>query len=137
MRIFNLFVSHSWAYSNNYENLVNLLESRSYFDFRNYSVPRNDPVHTNGTDRELYRAILQKMRPCSVILILAGVYATYSKWIEKEVKIAREEFSVEKPIVAIQPRGSERTSVFVKDNADRIVRWNTESIVSAIRGLAR
>ena len=136
MRTFNLFVSHSWAYSNNYENLVNLLESRPYFDFRNYSVPRNDPVHTNGTDRELYRAILQKMRPCSVILILAGVYATYSKWIQKEVEIARGEDWIEKPIVAIEPWGSERTSVFVKDNADRIVRWNTESIVSAIRDLA-
>ncbi len=137
MRTFNLFVSHSWAYSNNYKNLVNLLESRPYFDFRNYSVPRNDPVHTNGTDRELYRAILQKMDPCSVILILAGVYATYSKWIQKEVEIAREGFWIEKPTVAIEPWGSERTSAFVKDNADRIVRWNTESVVSAIRDLAR
>jgi len=76
------------------------------------------------------------MQPCSVILILAGVYSTYSKWIEKEIKIAKEEFSVQKPIIAIEPRGSERTSQIVKNNADRIVGWNTNSVVDAIRALA-
>ncbi|MDD9819907.1 MAG: TIR domain-containing protein [Nitrospira sp.] len=80
--------------------------------------------------------MLRKMQPCSVILILAGVYSTYSKWIEKEIKIAKEEFSVQKPIIAIEPRGSERTSQIVKNNADRIVGWNTNSVVDAIRALA-
>ncbi len=92
-------------------------------------------IHTTGTDKQLYQAILQKMKPCSVILILAGVYATYSKWINKEIKIAKEAFSVAKPIIAIEPRGSEKTSSVVKDNANQIVKWNTESVVSAIREL--
>ena len=136
MKIHNLFISHSWAYSDSYDKLVELLETRPYFAFRNYSVPKDDPVHTNGTDKQLHQAILQKMKPCGVTLILAGVYATYSKWIKKEVKIAKEEFEVVKPIVAIAPWGSDRTSQIVKDNADRIVGWNTESIVSAIRELS-
>ena len=84
MRTHNLFISHSWAYSDNYERLVKLLKRRSYFDFKNYSIPRNNPIHAVGTDRELYEAILQKMQPCGVVLILAGVYATYSKWINKD-----------------------------------------------------
>lgn len=136
MKTYNLFISHSWAYSNSYGNLINLMRERSYFRFRNYSVPRNDPIHTNGTDKQLYQAILRKLQPCSVILILAGVYASYSKWIEKEIKIAKEKFSPGKPIVAIRPRGNVRISTLVQNNADRIVGWNTESVVSAIRALA-
>lgn len=136
MKTYNLFISHSWAYSNSYANLINLMRERSYFRFRNYSVPRNDPIHTNGTDKQLYQAILRKLQPCSVILILAGVYASYSKWIEKEIKIAKEKFSPGKPIVAIRPRGNVRISTLVQNNADRIVGWNTESVVSAIRALA-
>lgn len=136
MRTYNLFISHSWAYSNAYNNLVNLLNARKYFSYRNYSVPKNDPVHTNGTDKELYAAIKRKTAPCSVILILAGVYASYSKWIDKEIQIAQNEFSSIKPIVAIEPWGSQKTSVKVKNAANKIVGWNTESIVSAIRDLA-
>ena len=136
MRTFNLFISHSWTHSDAYDRLVNLLDSRTYFDYSNYSVPKDDPLHTNGTDLQLYNAIKAKMARCSVILILAGVYASYSKWIDNEIYISKNEFLSNKPIVAIEPWGSERTSVTVKDAADKIVRWNTDSIVSAIRDLA-
>ena len=133
MKTYNLFISHSWTYGDEYKRLVNLLASRRYFSYRDYSVPKDDPVHTNGTDRQLYNAIRNKISPSSVILILAGVYATYSKWIDKEIAIAQNEFYTRKPIVAIEPWGSERTSAKVKVSADKIVKWNTESIVSAIR----
>ena len=133
MRTYNLFISHSWTYSDNYQSLVDLLQARGYFPWRNCSVPKDDPLHTNGTDQQLYNAIKNKISPSSVVLILAGVYATYSKWIDKEIYIAQEEFTIPKPIIAIAPWASERTSVRVTEAADRIVRWNTESIVSAIR----
>ena len=133
MKTYNLFISHSWAYSDAYEKLVNLLDKRSYFSYRNYSVPKDDPLHTNGTDRQLYNAIKNQIGPSSVVLILAGVYASYSKWIDKEIDIAQNKFDTAKPIIAIEPWGSEKTSKIVKDAADKIVKWNTESIVSAIR----
>ncbi len=136
MRTFNLFVSHSWTYSDQYMRLVSLLNKRNYFRFKNYSVPKHDPIHTRGTIHELRFAIKQQMAPCSVVLILAGVYATHSRWIDEEIKLAQEGFNTRKPIIAIQPWGSERTSVPVKLAADRIVRWNTDSVVNAIRELA-
>ncbi len=135
MRTYNLFISHSWTYSDQYENLVKLLEARSYFDYKNYSVPKDDPLHTSGTDKQLYAAIKSKMAPCSAVLILAGIYASYSKWIDKEIQIAQTEFYTSKPIIAIEPWGSQSTSRKVKDAADKIVGWNTESIVTAIREL--
>ena len=39
-----------------------------------------------------------------------------------------------KKIIAIEPWGAEKTSRIVKDAADVIVGWNTDSIVNAIRG---
>lgn len=136
MRTFNLFISHSWSYADTYDGLVNLLQQRSYFSFRNYSVPQDDPIHDAGTDAQLREAIRRQMAPCSVVLILAGVYATYSKWIEEEIDLAKHDFDAAKPIIAVEPWGSQRTSTRVKDAADKIVRWNTESIVRAIRELA-
>ena len=136
MRTHNLFISHSWTYSNTYDRLVNLLDARSYFRYRNYSVPQDSQLHTSGTDKALYDAIKNQIAPSGVILILAGVYGTYSEWIGKEIQIAKTEFQTPKPIIAIEPWGSQRTSVVVKNAADKIVGWNTESIVSAIRELA-
>ena len=90
----------------------------------------------NGTDRELSEAIKRKIQPTQVVVILAGVYATYSKWINKEIDIAQNAFTSATPILSIQPWGAEKTSKVVKDAANRIVGWNTDSIVGAIRDLA-
>lgn len=131
--IYNLFISHSWAYSNAYESLVNLLNNAKGFSYKNYSVPKNDPIHDAANDKELRAAIKEQMSHASCILILAGVYSTYSKWINIEIDIAKNEFSSPKKIIAIEPWGAERTSKVVKDNADIIVKWNTNSIVNAIK----
>ena len=136
MKTHNLFISHSWSYSDQYDQLVNLLRGRGYFAFRNYSVPPDDPIHRAGTSAQLRQAIRNHMAPCHVILILAGVYATYSKWINIEIDLALGRFANAKPIVAIRPWGNERISEPVRQAADRIVGWNTESVVGAIRDLA-
>ena len=135
MKTYNLFISHSWRYSNQYDRLVNLLNQRRYFSFRDYSVPPDDPIHGAGSDAQLRRAIRNHMAPCHVVLILAGVYATYSKWIDIEIDLAKKGFTNPKPVIAIRPRGNERISERVRRAADKIVGWNTESIVQAIRDL--
>lgn len=128
---YNLFISHSWAYSDTYDNLVNLLNRASYFDYKNYSVPKDDPIHNAPYDYQLRAAIRNQMQHASCVLILAGVYATYSKWINIEIELAKE---MGKTIIAIEPWGSQRTSLTVKQAADKVVGWNTDSIVKAIRG---
>lgn len=136
MKTYNLFISHSWGYSGAYSRLISLLRNRSYFAFKDYSVPQDDPIHNAGTDAQLRAAIRNQMSPCHVVLILAGVYATYSKWINIEIDLATEGFVSQKPILAIRPWASERTSVPVQAAADEVVAWNTESIVAAIRRVA-
>ena len=132
--MYNLFISHSWTYSDAYEKLTSLLDNARYFSYKNYSVPKNDPIHNARNDRELYEAIRKQVAYAQVVIILAGVYSSYSKWIDKEIEIAK---SFGKPILAIEPWGSEKTSLKVKNSADKIVKWNTDSVVDAIRYLAK
>lgn len=129
----NLFISHSWAYGDAYDRLVEMLNAASNFDYRNYSVPKDDPIHDADNATQLYAAIKAKISPSQVVVIMAGKYATYSKWIQKEIKIAKTDFT--KPVVAICPWGAQQISSTVKDVADEVAKWNTDSIVAAIRAV--
>ena len=133
---YNLFLSHSWAYGDAYERLIELLNARAYFSYKDYSVPKNDPIHNAPNQQALYDAIMRQIAPCHVVIIMAGKYATYSKWINNEIQIANSGFASPKPILGVEPWASEQTSSVVKENADLIVGWNTESIVRGIRQLA-
>ena len=133
MKTYNLFISHSWSYGDDYNRLTNLLDQRSYFSYVDYSVPKDDPVHDADSDAELEEAIKNHMRPCHVVLVMAGVYSTYSKWINIEIDLAKEGFSNAKSLIAVKPRGNTNVSSVVREAAVEIVNWNTESIVAAIR----
>lgn len=128
-KAYRLFISHSWAYGDAYEKILKFLEEQklAYYD---HSVPIHDPIHTNGSDKQLREAIEAKIKGTSCVIILAGVYASYSNWINKEIEIAK---SYGKPIIAVEPWASEKTSKIVKDNADKIVKWQGKSIVDAIK----
>jgi hypothetical protein len=130
-KTYRLFISHSWNYGDNYDTVINLIKKQD-LNFYDHSVPKDNPLHTNGTDKQLYDAIEAKMKGTSCILILAGVYSSYSKWIQKEIEIAQ---TYGKPIIAIECWGAERTSLVVKNAANKIVKWQGKSIVDAIKEL--
>ena len=136
LKTYNLFISHAWSYADHYARLVALLGKAPRFKFKNYSVPRDDPVHTNGTDEELRAAIRQQMQPCHVILVVAGMYVHYRRWIRAELDLAKSGFSEAKPVLLIRPWGSRKIPEIAVARADEIVRWRRSNIVDAIRRLA-
>lgn len=129
----NLFISHSWSYSDAYSRLIELLDTSPRFEYSNYSVPKSDPIHEADNAAQLRAAIQTKMKSAGAVLIMAGKYATYSKWIKVEISLAETGFLYKKPIIAITPWGAQQISTVVRDAADEIAGWNTTSIVSAIR----
>ncbi len=133
MKTYHLFISHSWTYGSQYARLVALLKARPRFRFKDYSVPRDDPIHNPGSEAKLREAIRRQMRSCHVVVVLAGVYATHSKWINVEISLAQQ---YDKPIVAVAPWASRRISARVREAADEITRWNAGSVVGAIRKVA-
>ncbi|MFD1588141.1 TIR domain-containing protein [Halorientalis brevis] len=127
---YSLFISHSWDYEDDYERLVDLLEEKNYFQFRNYSVPQEEEIDASS-NAELRQHLREKqIGPSSVVLVLAGMYSEHSYWIKKEMQIAED---LGKSIVGVKPWGQERTPEEVKDAADTMVGWNGGSIVDAIR----
>ena len=136
--IINVFISHAWKHSDAYDTLYEWIFNKSWtkgqmpLTFRNYSIPKDDPVHTNGTDEGLIQVIEDKIKPCSVIAIPTGMYATYSKWIQKEIDISKK-FS--KPILSIAPWGQERESSNVKKASRKHVGWNQKSVIDGIYDL--
>ena len=50
---YHLFISHSWTYSDAYDKLVNLLDEANNFVYKNYSVPKDDPIHDADNTKEL------------------------------------------------------------------------------------
>ena len=130
--MYRIFISHSWAYSAQYDKVEEFLQKENV-KYYTHSVPKDDPIHTNGTDKQLREKIDAKIKGCSCVIILAGVYATYSRWINIEIELAQK---YGKPIIAVRYWGAERTSTVVKNAADTIVGWNSKSVANAVREYA-
>ena len=134
----HVFISHSWAYSEHYDTLSDWIFNENWsigqasLEFKDYSVPKDDPLHTNGTVRELKEKIYDKIKRSHVIVIPTGMYANYSKWIQKELDGAAV---FTKPILAVNPWGQEKKSSVVQEAANQSVGWNKKSVVTGIWNL--
>jgi alpha-amylase/alpha-mannosidase (GH57 family) len=96
-------------------------------------VPQHDPLIDPSTlagKAKLTELLNRQVRPANCVLILGGMYAAYSEWIIKEIKLAQ---NLNKPIIGIYPRGQQNIPLAVQNAAIELVRWNTSSIISAIR----
>ena len=133
LKTYDIFISHAWFYSKGYNRAVELLNGAANFTWRNYSVPKHDPVIDPNTEvgqRKLTKELDEQVRPVNCVLVMAGMYASHKFWIQKEIDLAQ---SYSKPIIGLVPWGQERTPVSVQNAAVAMVRWNTSAIVDAIR----
>ncbi len=126
---YRLFVSHAWRYGERYERAINFLNAAPHFSWTNYSVPIAKKFEQMST-RALEEELRQQIRPAQCVVVLAGMYAAHSDWIQFEIDHAK---SLGKPILGIIPWGAERTPMSVSLAANKMVGWNSASIVSGIR----
>lgn len=125
----NLFISHAWGYYDQYWTVVGWLNDAQNFNWRNYSVPSHDGCEETTT-AGLKRCLTRQMSPAQGILILAGMYAAHSSWIEYEIEEAQR---MGKMIIGVRPWGQERTPAAVQNAAVTMVNWNSASVVQAVR----
>ncbi|MER5002105.1 TIR domain-containing protein [Providencia stuartii] len=134
-RQIHVFISHAWKYSGHYQTLADWIFNQNWsvgqasLDFRNYSVPKDDPIHDAPNDRQLRDAIMRQISMSHVVVIPTGMYTNYSKWIAKEIEGST---GFNKPILAVNPWGQQRTSSVVANAAAKIVGWNKQSVVDGI-----
>jgi hypothetical protein len=134
-RQIHVFISHAWKHSNNYETLENWIfktpasSGQASFDLRNYSVPKDDPIHDAANDTQLLQAIYRQIQMSHVVVSPTGLYATHSKWIRKEIDCAK---ALAKPIIAVNLWGAERKSSVVLQNCNAEVGWNRQPLIDNI-----
>ena len=126
---YKIFISHSWAHTDDLEALQNLLNDRGYFNVEFMEASKKVPI--NSENAAYVKSVLkQKILNSDIVLGLAAIYASHSEWMKWELETAKNN-SI--PIVGVIPRAQERISSEVYSRSIVDVRWNTESIVSAIR----
>lgn len=126
---YKIFISHSWSYTEDLGALQKLLNERGYFNVTFLEATKKTPINSENA---VYVKTVLKARivQSDIVLVLAGVYATHSDWMIWELETAKANNI---PIVGVIPRGQERISTEVYTRSIVNVRWNTESIVDAIR----
>jgi hypothetical protein len=124
-----LFISHAWQYDQAYLTLVKWFNSEPNFSWKNCSIPSTDAL-PDKTTTGLMQGITRQINPAQGILIIAGMYAAYSGWIDYEISEAKR---LGKTIIGIRPWGQERLPVKVQETANVLVNWNSASVVGAVR----
>lgn len=134
-RQIHIFISHAWKYSHHYKKLSEWIFGEAWhagqirLNLRDFSVPKDDPIHNAPNDTALKIAIYRQISMSHVVVIPSGMYANYSKWIQKEIEGAK---GYQKPILAVNPWGQERRPGVVTSNSDIAVGWNKKSVIEAV-----
>lgn len=129
---YRLFISHCWDYKQDYYTVENWIDE-SDIKWRNMSIPVHDPKDTS-TDSELETKIDNNIKNSSEFIVIAGMYVAQQNrfWINKEIEIAQK---YNKPILAIKPWGNERTPTKIQEVADKLINWQSSSIINGIKDL--
>lgn len=115
LRDYHILISHSWDYSSDYETIKRWLDEAPNFMWTNYSVPLTNPLDVNGK-RELKEKLRNRISLCSCVIILSGMYVSYSEWIDYEIDTAIE---LGKPIIGVKPRGQVKVKSFAPRQIQR------------------
>lgn len=86
--MYRIFISHSWAYSSDYDKIESFLRQEGIV-FYNHSVPKNDPIHTNGTDKQLSDAIEAKVKGAVALSFLQEFMPLIANGLIKRLKWQR------------------------------------------------
>lgn len=124
-----LFISHAWSYDAHYWKLVGWFNEAPNFSWKNCSVPNHDAL-SDKTSAGLSAGMTRQISVAQGVIILGGMYAAYSGWIDYEIQEARR---MGKVIIGVKPWGAERVPLNVQNAATVMVNWNSSSIIQAVR----
>lgn len=124
-----LFISHAWKREEHYLKIVDWFNAAPNFSWKNYSVPSTDAL-PDKTATGLKAGMTRQIKPAQGIIILAGMYAAHSGWVDYEIN---EAIRMEKTIIGVRPWGQERVPVNVQNAAHVMVGWNSASVIQAVR----
>lgn len=127
-----LFISHAWNHDDHYCKVVEWFNAAQNFSWKNSSVPSHDSL-PDKTTSGLRAGLTRQINPAHGVIILAGMYAAHSDWIDHEIQEAKR---MGKIIIGVAPRGQERIPLNVQQAAgNNMVAWNSASLIQVVRTL--
>ncbi len=132
----NLFFSYYYRNTDEYNSILKMLEERNYFDYKNSSLDEDSDAENEEYIKSLIRP---KIDWAGTVLVLIGSGTSTRKYVNYEIWYAAKNG---KRIVGVYLSGqsssripSELRTLYDDEYSElALVRWNTESIVAAIRG---
>ena len=126
---FNVFISHSCEKSEEYNRFQAMITDCASFSFKNISRPQGKDVD-HCSDEDSIQELENQIKSTHLVIILSGMYPNHSKWIDLEMKLAKE---ADMPMIGIRSCEALRVPSLVSKNVTELVRWNTKSIINSIR----
>lgn len=125
-----IFISHAWQYNEHYWKIVEWFDNAANFSWSNCSVPSHDSL-PDKTSAGLSRGMTRQLNPAQVVIIIGGMYAAHSAWIDYEISEAKR---LGKVIIGVRPWGQERVPTIVQNaSICPVVGWNSASVIQAVR----
>ena len=128
-----VFVTHTFAESDDYLRVFEFLESVDRFYYLNVSKPENVPEQ--GGLAAIKDELILQIKECEAVIVLASLYAEQKDLVSYQMDVAEAN---EKPLIALRPFGGMlETQPDLVERANEHVEWNERVIVDALKRQAR
>jgi hypothetical protein len=142
IKCYKIFISHSYAFREEYFRLVAMLNRAARRDpswrWQNLSVPYDEPIMTNEQARQgefyIHKMTEQKLRVNAVLMILRPI-AIESESVFLEVFISAPVGRPTIPLIGVLPRGVTLVN-WTSHWGVATVKWHPNSIIRAVRQFA-
>ena len=130
---YRIYITHLFQDNEDYQRVIEYLESRENFFYLNSSNPEGMPAD-GGSDaiKEAYR---DQIAPAEVVIMPVAIFDANPDLVRFQMGVAK---ATRKPILAIQSFG-ETVAIQkeVIDSSDDVIEWNDRTLISAIKLLGR
>mgnify|MGYP001388133938 CR=1 FL=1 len=102
IRLPHVYISHSWSLGDDYDQLRAILADAD-LTVRLNGLPVDHPVHISSSDSEMRAEMRKRMVHTQALVVHAGTYERFARWVEEEINLAHYGFQVRRPVLAIVP----------------------------------
>jgi hypothetical protein len=134
---YDLFLTHSWNYTDEWQMLVATLDEYVPGKWRNWSLPWHDTSidrHSVAGKAELEKLLHGHISMAAAIILLPETIRTGEGrlWLDKQLQIASE-FS--KPVIGVHPMNGGSFPDVLVPHTHVLVRRDAQDILQAVRSL--
>ncbi|HSO26287.1 MAG TPA: TIR domain-containing protein [Methanobacteriaceae archaeon] len=129
LKTYQLFITRVSETDEEYGRFTGRLNDTYDFNYENHS---NNVLSGKSDKEELKNALKDTINKVEMVIILAGLYPTYSNMIMAVLELAQ---ALEKPVLLIRPYGMEDVPKELEEASNGVIGWSASCIAGAIKGV--